>query len=586
MKGFYGKLLRIDLTNRRYQAESIPEEVLEKYLGGKGLGSYLLLQEVPANAEPLGPENKLIFTVGPATGSGFFGVGRFGVFSRSPLTGGYAESYCGGKAAEAIKATGYDAILLEGASAAPVYLEITDRGVAFKEAEQLWGLDTFQTEDILLEETPVTGAQAVVIGPAGEKQVRFACLESNYWRSAGRGGLGAVLGSKKVKGLVFHGNARCAVADEAGLKELAGNLARSAKDNPGVKFYRTYGTAGMVALLNKARVFPTRYWSAGSLAGWEKISGERLLEQYKVEPRSCSRCILTCGKRVTVAKGPRQGLQLEGPEYETIYAFGGLCCITDMDEIIHLNDLCDRLGIDTITAGNLVALAMEAAARGKADLPVSYGDARGAARLLQEMANRQGDGAVFSDGIIAAAAKLGLSEEAIHVKGMEPAGYDPRILKGVGLGYATSARGACHLRATFYKPELAGVIDPSGTEGKAELYIDYENRLTLFNTLILCVFFRDLVQWQTLQTLLQALTGRLYQISELQEMANRIITLTRLFNLRCGLDYKQDRLPNRFFRESLEGKGIGREELNFMLQRYYRLRGWNEKGVPAAVQQG
>lgn len=582
MKGFYGKLLRINLTNQCFHEETIPEEVLKRYLGGKGLGSYLLLQEVSGKADPLGPDNKMIFTVGPATGSGFFGVGRFGVFARSPLTGGYAESYAGGKAAETIKATGYDAIILEGCSESPIYLEISDRGVFFKAAVDIWGQDTFTTEDTLLQEVGVPGAQAVVIGPAGEKLVRFACLETNYWRSAGRGGLGAVLGSKKVKGLVFHGQARCEVADAAAIKKLAGELVLEAKDNPGVKFYRTYGTAGMVALQNKAGVFPARYWSAGSLEGWESVSGDHLLEKYQVRSKACSRCLLTCGKLTTITEGPRKGLQIEGPEYETIYAFAGLCCITEMDEIIYLNHLCDKLGMDTITAGNLVALAMEAVSRERAKLAISYGDAAGAARLLEEIAAREGTGALLADGIITAADNLNMKEEAIHVKGMEPAGYDPRILKGVGLGYATSARGACHLRATFYKPELTGVIEPAQIEGKAELYIDYENRLTIFNTLILCVFFRDLVQWEKLRDWLWVLTGQPYEITELQEMANDIISLTRKFNLECGVDHQQDRLPQRIYREPLGKRGITEEELNFMVQEYYRLRGWDTFGCPSA----
>nr|WP_048817820.1 aldehyde ferredoxin oxidoreductase family protein [Desulforamulus hydrothermalis] len=583
MKGFYGKLLRIDLTNRLYQAESIPEEVLAQYLGGKGLGSYLLWQENVAKADPLGPGNKLIFALGPATGSGFFGVGRFGVFARSPLTGGFGESYCGGKAAEAMKAAGYDAVIVEGCADRPVYLEISDRGVAFREAAHLWGLDTIKTEETILKEVNRPGAQAVVIGPAGEQQVAFACLESSFWRSAGRGGMGAVLGSKKVKGIVFYGTARSPVADEAGLQELLTGLARSAQGQPGVKFYRTYGTPGMVALLNKAGAFPSRYWSAGELPEWEQISGERLLEHYHVQPRACCRCLLACGKLVTVKTGLRRGLQLEGPEYETIYAFGGLCCITDMDEIIYLNHLCDRLGMDTITAGNLVALAMEATARGKGNLDIAYGDAAATARLLEQTARREGAGAVLADGIIPAAERLGMTEEAVHVKGMEPAGYDPRILKGVGLGYATSARGACHLRATFYKPELSGVINPDTVEGKPELYIEYENRLTVFNTLILCVFFRDLVQWEQLQELLRVLTGYSYEVGDLRQTANRIITLNRMFNLRCGFDRRHDTLPDKIFKQPLAGRGISRDELAGMVQRYYQLRGWDDKGIPGEL---
>lgn len=577
LNGFFGKLLRVDLRSQTYQAETIPPEILKRYLGGKGLGSYLLLNNVPALIDPLSPENKLIFVVGPAAGTRVPGSSRYGIYSKSPQTGGYAESYAGGKVAPKIKATGYDAIILEGRAKEPVLLEISDQGIKFYPAGDLWGKETYATEDAAKERVGIPDAQAVVIGPAGENLVRLACIENNYWHSAGRGGLGAVLGSKNVKAVVFHGQAVAPVADEAMLKKFISDLVNTGKDLPAVKNYRKYGTPMMVSLLNTFKAFPTRYWSRGVLEGWEKISGEALINNFRVTPKSCPNCFLACSKLTEVTSGTRAGIKIEGPEYETIYAFGGLCCIDRLEDIIYLNDLCDRLGMDTISAGNLVSLAMEARDRGLNTGFPAYGDAEGAGKLLKELACRKGQGAVLSDGIVQASKALNLEDIAIHVKGLEPSGYDPRVLKGVGLGYATSARGACHLRATFYKPELAGIISPESIDGKAALYIEYEDRLTVFNTLILCVFFRDMLQWSELQVLIKALTGWDYSAEELRQTANDIITMTRRFNLREGIGKEYDTLPSRLFKQSLPETraSLTEAELAYMLQEYYTLRGWD-----------
>ncbi|MEW6423753.1 MAG: aldehyde ferredoxin oxidoreductase family protein [Bacillota bacterium] len=578
--GFHGKLLRIDLNSQSFREEIIPLKILQRYLGGKGLGSYLLLNNVPAGIDPLSPDNKLVFVVGPATGTRLPGASRYGLYSKSPLTGGYGESYAGGKVAPKIKATGYDAIIVEGRAKEPVFLEVSDQVIKFHSARDLWGKDTYTAEDAVLERADGKDAQAVVIGPAGENLVRLACVENNYWRSAGRGGLGAVLGSKNVKAVVFHGQTPSPVRDETMLKRFISGLLAASKDLPIVKSFRKYGTPQTVALLNTAQAFPTRYWSQGVFDGWEKISGEAFItnNNFDVRPRSCPNCILACGKLTTIKSGPRAGLKIEGPEYETIYAFGGLCCINNLEEIIYLNDLCDRLGLDTISAGNLVALSMEARETGLEPGFPAYGNTAGAARLLEEMACRKGLGAILADGIIQAAKTLNLVDIAIHVKGLEPPGYDPRVLKGMALGYVTSARGACHLRATFYKPELAGIIPPSATEGKAGLYIDYEDRLTIFNTLINCVFYRDMLQWGELPILIKALTGWNYSIEELRSMANEIITMTRLFNLREGFNRESDTLPSRLHNQPLpeSGASISKDELAYMLKEYYAIRGWDK----------
>ncbi len=582
MKGFFGKLLRINLAEKSHTVEDIPGQVLRSYLGGKGLGSHLLLDNVPAGADPLSPDNRIIFTTGPATGTIMIGSSRYGIYSKSPLTGLYAESYAGGRVAPAIRRTGYDAVIIEGAAPSPVYLEISHQDVKYHDAGHLWGKDTYATEDAVLSAAGDPGAQAVVIGPAGENMVRFACVENNYWRSAGRTGMGAVMGSKKLKAVVFHGRARCQIADPELLKEVVGRIREKAHDNPGVKAYQTYGTPVMVKILNGAKCFPTRYWSDGVYHLWQEISGDAHQQRFMVKARSCPQCFLACGKDTLVSGGRHAGLRLEGPEYETIYSFGGLCCIDRLDEIMHLNDLCDRLGLDTITAGNLVALVMEACARGRLDLGLKYGDAAGAARLVKDMAGLEGIGADLAMGIRFFSKKYGLEDMAVHVKGLEPPGYDPRVLKGMGLAYATSTRGACHLRATFYKPELSGMIDPATTEGKAALFVEFENRLTIFNAQILCVFFRDLVQWEDLIPVIKACTGWDYTREELEKMANDIVTLTRRFNAREGAGKGMDTLPPRFFNESINGGQniITREEMRVMVDGYYRLRGWDDSGNP------
>jgi len=265
-----------------------------------------------------------------------------------------------------------------------------------------------------------------------------------------------------------------------------------------------------------------------------------------------------------------------GPEYETIYAFGGLCMVKSLEEIIYLNDLCDRMGMDTITAGNLAAFAVEASKAKKIEEKLDYGDADGIADMLVKIAYRKGVGSILSEGVRHAAEVWGMEEKAIHVKGLEPAGFDPRVLKGMGLAYATSDRGACHLRATFYKSELSGQIDPDQIKGKAKLFVDYEDKMTLFDALILCRFYRDLITWKDLQEIIKSTCGLSLSKRSLKNMASGIINLARNFNQQEGVTKKEDKLPRRFFREVLQetGKTIQPKDLKFMLKEYYQLRGW------------
>ena len=435
---------------------------------------------------------------------------------------------------------------------------------------------TYEAEEAILKKVGKDSG-ALVIGPAGENLVKFAVIESEHGRSLGRAGIGAVMGSKKLKGIAFHGKRRREVADPSSLKRLSQKFKDRVKGNEIIYMYKKYGTPMLVSIMNTIGAFPTQYWSKGTLEGWEGISAESLMERCQVSSIACPSCFMSCGKISEVKQGRHRGLRIMGPEYETIYAFGGLCMVNSIEEIIYLNDLCDRLGIDTITAGNLAAFAIEASKRKKIKDNLHYGEVDGIAEILTKIAYRKGVGRILSEGVRHAAKVWEMEEEAIHVKGLEPAGFDPRVLKGMGLAYATSDRGACHLRATFYKSELSGQIDPNQIKGKAKLFVDYEDKMTLFDALILCRFYRDLITWKDLQEIIQSSCGFSVNRKSLKTMASGIINLTRAFNQQEGVTKKEDKLPRRFFREVLQGTGktIQPQDLKVMLKEYYQLRGWN-----------
>lgn len=576
-------MLFIDLTKKETEEKNIDKNILKDYLGGKGLGTYLLMKFLPPGIDPLSSDNVIIFTTGPATDTVLAPASRFGVFSKSPATGFYSESYSGGHLPPLMKRTGYDAIVLKGSSSEPCFISISEVGVTFYDADDIWGLESYDAEDSILKSVADKGAQALVIGPAGENQISFACIKNNYWRSAGRTGLGAVMGSKNLKGIAFFGNSKASLFDEESLKEWNKSFFKKHKESPEAQLYRQKGTPALVAVANNAGCFPTQYWSKGKLENWENISAEYMQSNMEVKARGCYRCFFSCGKLTTALTGRHQGLKLEGPEFETIYTFGGLCCITEMEEILYLNDLCDRWGIDTISAGNIAAFAIEAGQRGKLNNAPKYGDPDSIADFLKMVVDRKNDGALFSDGIVKGAKALEMEDFAIHVKGLEPAGYDPRVLKGMGLAYATSDRGACHLRTTFYKPELSGMIDPAQISQKARMFIDFEDRMNIYDSLIFCRFYRDLIHWEELINIIYLMTGERYSLAKLHTIAGRIQTLTRLFNIREGLTRKDDNLPVRLVNEPINDSKdlITVEEIDYMLKDYYLLHGWDENGVPS-----
>ena len=587
MFGFYGRIITIDLSRQTFSIERPPADIYSRYLGGKGLATYLLLERNPKGVDPLSSANNMIVATGPFCQSRLWGGSRYGVYTKSPLTGLYAESYSGGKVPEAIDSAGFDAVIFVGKAEKPSVVSIHPEGADFFEAGDLWGMEVFDAEEQAVERFSIKKEGfrkpgAIVIGPAGEKQVRFALIANDKWRCAGRTGVGAVMGAKHLKAVVFQGDRKRPMFKPDKIANYAKSFSKTHMRSPGVEAYRNMGTTMMVALMNTVGAFPAKYWQQGTCDHWEKISGETYHRDHEIKPHACAKCFMACGRMAKISKGRHKELELEGPEYETIYAFGGLCMVEDMAEIAYLNDLCDRLGVDTITAGNLCALAMEATARGKLSEGIRYGDVDGIAALIKKIAAREDIGNILADGIVPAAKNWGVEDIAIHVKGMEPAGYDPRVLKGMGLTFATSPRGACHLRTTFYKPELAGMIPPAQIEGKAEMLVDYEDRLNIFDTLILCRFYRDLYPWEELKKTIHLATGQTISVETLREIASNIATLTKSFNLREGFKPEDDHLPRRLHREALpSGHALSTEEMDVMLKEYYRLRGWDQQGIPS-----
>lgn len=572
MKGFFNRLLRVDLGNESFYYEDIGEEVLSKTLGGKGLGTNLLLNENPQGIGAFDSDNIFIVATGPVTGTKLWSQSRFGVYSKSPATGGFGESYCGGSLGPKIKGCGVDALVLKGKCSKLSYLVIDENGISFEDASAIKGKDTAMAEEYILSRSP-KGAGAMTIGPAGENMVVFACIKADRWRSLGRGGMGAVLGSKNIKGIAFAGTKTCEIANENLLKKVIKSIAQKGRKSPVTKKYKQFGTPMQVEVTNLENCFPTRYWQSGHFEKWETLSADYMQKNFDVKATGCPNCFLKCTKYSRVKYGRHKSLELEGPEFETIYAFGGLNAIEGLEEVAWLNVLCDKLGLDTMSAGNITSFAVEAFKAGKINFEIEYNQPDRIAKLLELIARNEGVGKIFAKGIKKAARELDMLDKAIHVKGLEPAGFDPRVLKGMGLTYAVAARGACHLRGTFYKAELSGEMDKKQIEGKAKLMIDYEDRAALFDSLILCRFYRDFIPWDDLAQIIEATTGIVLSKSKLEVMANNITQQSREYNKREGLDSSTDTLPKRFLSEpSEEGAILTQTELNTMLKEYNQIR--------------
>lgn len=580
MKGYTGKILRIDLSSKSYEVEKLSEEIARKFIGGKGFGTLYLYKLARSGIDAFAPEQPLIFAAGPLNGTRVPMTSKVGFFFKSPLTGGYGESIVGGSLPRYPKWIGYDAVIITGKSDKPVYILFTEDGIEFRDAMELWGRTVEETDNILRKEFG-NRASIATIGPAGENLVYFASICVDKWRQAGRCGGGAVMGSKNLKALVFVSNDNwIEPANPAELESLVQEILEARKKSAGVKRLHEYGTSAMTILANEMGFFPTLYWSQGHFSGWEKIGPDAVKSVLK-HVYGCWNCFIACGRYVSIrTKWGR--IEIDGPEYETIYAIGGLFGVSELEDLVYLNYLADIYGMDTITLGNVLGFAVEAYKRKRINYRIDFGDTEAAVKLIRKIAYREDIGNILADGVFRAAKRLGLEDIAIHSRGLEPAGYDPRTLKGMSLAYATSPRGACHLRMMAYYVDIKGLAGSPHelTEKKIEKLIEFEDFMTAFDSLMLCKFGRDIFTLRMMWKLLNAVTGFNMSYEEFREALERITLLTRLFNEREGL-YK-DTLPERFFRESLifgkEERRLEREEFNRALRMYYEKRGINSDG--------
>jgi aldehyde:ferredoxin oxidoreductase len=578
MEGFFKRLLRIDLSTQSWAWETIPGNLIEEHLGGKGLGTLLLARETPPGIDWTDPGNPIIFSNGCFADLPILGSSRYGVFAKSAQTRGYLESYGGGRTAILLSRTGNDAIVIKGKSSSPVFLDISHEGVFFREGSALWGLPTDQSLKGIAREVRNVDASALAIGPAGEAGVKFAMVVNEGGRSFGRGGLGAIWGSKMLKGVVFHGKERRRPADLSTLKALYKQMRSDGQGKELTRMFRTYGSPMMVGIMNSMRAFPTRYWEGGRVRGWERLTAENLKKICRLRSISCLHCFLACGKRAEIKNGPYKGLTVSGPDYQTVAAFGGLCLISSLEEILKVNDVCNRLGLDTVSAGNVIAFAMRASKDGRLNLNLPFGDTPRTEEMLHRIAHRDGLGGILAEGIRDAARILGLEDLAIHVKGLELPGFDPRSLKGMGLAYATSQRGATHLQSLFYLDEIKREFRSEDIRERVQAMVEAEDQMTLFDMLLICKFYRNYLEWNDIINLIEAVTGRRFREEELRERVSKVLKISVAFNRQEGISVEEDTLPARLLgKAGRDGIRLPPEELKIMVAEYHRLRGWGEE---------
>jgi aldehyde:ferredoxin oxidoreductase len=559
----------------------LPAATARAFLGGRGLGVYLALRERLYDVEPLGPDNLLIFAPGPLTGTGAPASGRYSVTTRSPLTGTVFDANSGGNWGNALRRLGYDYLIVSGVLEAPGVVHIGAERVEFHSADGVWGLDVPSSLTRLGELYP--RSESAVIGPAGERGVLFAGIVNNRGRQLGRGGLGAVMGAKRLKALVVdgHGERKPPVADPERLKFIVYEAEKLLKSNPITSTaLPEFGTSVLVNVLNQAGALPTRNYRESQFEGAAAICGETLKRDHVRRRTACRGCVIGCA-RVTEAGG-QSG---EGPEYETIWAFGADCGVADLTAILHANYACNRAGMDTITMGSTIACAMELTEEGLLPGGPRFGDARAIVALAEATARGEGLGAELGLGSARFAARHGRPELSMSVKGMETPAYDPRGMKAQGLSYATSNRGGCHLRANMLGPEILGVpkmVDRFATLGKAGLLINLQNLNAVLDSLSVCKFTAFAMKEDYYARQLSAVWGETVEPQELLLLGERIWNAERLFNLAAGFGRADDTLAPRLREEPVaSGPAKGQVvDLEPMLDEYYVSRGWTAEGVP------
>ena len=597
-RGYMGKILHVELPSMRVYTEALTEDIAYHFLGGKGLGAYLLFKMLKPKTPPLSPDNVLIFATGPLTGTIAPTGNRFCVVTKSPATGTFDDSHCGGPFGIALKRAGYDALVIRGAADELSILVIDEDHVDLASAKDLAGMFTYDAEREIKSRLG-RDFEVAVIGPAGERMAPIAGIFSAL-RAAGRGGTGAVMGSKKLKAVAVRGHKPIKVYDPKRFRRFAWIAHRMVRMHESTaRHLPRYGSANILETINEMGALPTRNYRSGVFERAEEVAGERWRETLWIRDVACKGCPIACSKVAYVKEGPFKGTIVDGPDYETIWALGPQCGISSREAIAHANQLCDLYGIDTISTGNIIAFIMECYERGiltedELDgLRPMWGDGEVMVKLVEKIGKGEGIGGLLQQGVRRIAEyliKAKGAEEclffAMHVKGLELPAYEPRAAQGMGLGYATSDRGACHLRGWTAGQELlgyGGAVDPLTTRGKAQLVIDRQNEKAVVDSVGICFYAFQAFTLKEIRNMLVSCTGLSYRNNrELYVTGERIYNLTRLFNVREGFTAKDDSLPERLLKEPApEGPAKGHVvRLEEMLKEYYALRGWDENGIP------
>lgn len=585
MKGGYkDRILRVDLTTGNYSVSQIKTSDKESYLGGRGLAARILFDELTVGVDPLGSENKLLIFTGPLTGTLIPFTAKHAVITKSPLTGGYTRSISGGFFSPELKFAGYDGLIISGRAASPVYLWINDDKVEIRDAKTIWGLTVPETETNIKKELGNLPVRIASIGPAGEKLVRFASIINDTYRVAGRGGAGAVMGSKNLKAIAVLGQHPVTIADPQLLDLTLSRAYEAIVTHPGYVNRLRYGALETVPLVYRYGIGSVRHYSNKPFAKLANFNPRIIAEKFIVEDQSCFACPHKCLKYTALKEGPWTGTMAEGPKYETVCMFGPNCDNDDLTAIIKANEICASYGMDSASTGNVIAFAMECTEKGILGIqkpPIRFGSGESVVHLTKSIATRQGIGDLLAEGVKRASQTLGRGAEslAMHVKGQEMGSFDPRGYPAMGLAYATSNRGACHMGPPFRCDPWWGRKDPDSAErwatsGKAGVVIQTQNLYVLLDSLMFCSFSRYGLNPDFYTGFLEAVTGLHITWEGANSIAGRIYSLERAFNLREGFTANDDLLPLRFT------EGPQALPLKEMLAEYYVMRGWNEKGVP------
>ncbi len=593
MYSYHGKILIIDLATQETRVEELSESLLKGYLGGVGLAARLLYEYLPAGIDAFYPENPLVFATSSLGGTVIPASSKHAVATKSPLTGLIGDSISSSYWSLALKRTGFDVLVVTGAASSPIYLFIDNEIVHFKKAEHLWGKGSPETENLIRSEIGDSRVRVASIGPAGENLVRYACITNDINRQAGRTGTGAVMGSKKLKAIALRGTLPVQVKNLEEVEKISFDLIQKTQGQATEK-YRTLGTPGNILMLNALSAMPTRNFQQSSFDKAENISGETLAEHHLTKVMSCASCPVACGHIYTAADGEYKGAQWE-IDYESLYALGPLCGVDSVPGILKAAELCDRYGVDTISTGGCIAWAMECFEKGlltKEDtegLELTFGNHEALVEVIGKIGNRSGIGDLLAEGARLASQKLKQDSErwAMHSKGLEFPGYDPRAMKTMALAYAIGLRGACHNRAPAYEVDMSVEADRfKGGQGRGVMVKEREDFAAVLDSLIVCKFIRRCFGdfYQEASYLYSQVTGLELTASELAAAGERINNIKKAFNIREGWKKDDDWLPPRLFTDPLtsgEGKGtvVMREELSIMIDDYYRARGWTVEGL-------